>query len=86
MLPDPHNNPSVVSQTAVGVPVSRHVGGDLLSPPLCVCFGSRTVNRAPVPEAAVHEDGDAKARKGDVGASSHSRESIVDSKSIAGPV
>ena len=66
MFPHPHDCPTGVTQCFVCCSISRAVAFDLLPPPLCVRLRPRRVNRAAVPETAVHEDRDPCARKQNV--------------------
>src|SRR5262249_49680192 len=57
VLPETQHAPPGPGDPGVGTPIAAHVRADLAPPPRRVGFGPSTVNRASVPEAAVHEDG-----------------------------
>jgi hypothetical protein len=67
-LPDAENAPASGDQCVIGVPIALDVGRDLLSPAFRVGPAKhlRSVHRAAVPVAAVHEDREAVARQDEV--------------------
>lgn len=60
VLPDPHARPALRGESPVGVAVAAAVRLDLFAPPRRVRARLTRVLRAPVPEAAVDEHGDAR--------------------------
>ena len=66
VLPDPDHRPAEIFQMSVGRPVALLVPSKLVRLPELVVRRVRRVDRAHVPEAAVHEDGDLRAREDDV--------------------
>ena len=85
MLPDSYDGPVGCSQMVVGVTVAALVRLDLLPPPDGVLLGPGAVLGAPMPEASVHENSDARTREGDVGLPAKPGERVVDAeaKSLA---
>ena len=74
VLPYANGLPPCGAQSAVGVLVTLGICSELSFPPISVCFGSRSMLRARVPEAAVDEDGHPLARERDVCATTKSRQ------------
>lgn len=66
VLPNSNYSPARLAQSPVGISISRDVCVDLGPPPCGVVLGAGAVDRAPVPEATVDEDRDARRGKGDV--------------------
>jgi len=66
MLPDSDDPPAGLFEASVRVAVAPHVAFDLLTPPRRVALGPRCVVGTPVPEAAVHENDDARPGEDDV--------------------
>ena len=81
VLPNTHHVPFGFGELRVGVRVSALVCLNLVAPPLRVLLGPRAVFGTAMPEAAVHEDRDAKPWKGDVSRSPKSGDPIVDPES-----
>lgn len=67
MLPDAHHAPAGAAEGAGDEIVAGLVAGDLGPPELRVGLGLRGVDRAPVPETAVHKDGEFVFGKNEIG-------------------
>lgn len=57
VFPDPKHAPAAFPEFPIHLPIPFHVSRDLLSPELGVVLGPSLMLGAPVPEAAVHENG-----------------------------
>lgn len=68
VLPHAQHEPAFLREPFVSVEVTRVVDTELGAPPLRVRRGPRSMLRASVPEAAVHEHRHSGAREGDVDA------------------
>lgn len=67
MAPDAHHAPPLGAESAIDQPVAGLVLGNFGLPELRVGLGLRGVDRAAVPEAAVHEDGEFELGENEVG-------------------
>lgn len=72
MRPKAQHGPAIRFQRRVVAPIARDVGIQFQLPPLAVGLRLRAVEGAAMPEAAVHEDGDAASGEQDVGATPES--------------
>ena len=68
VLPHTYDRPSLSTQEIVRLAISLHIARELLKPPLTVVGRKVPVLGAPVPEAAVDEDGDLCGSEHDVDA------------------
>lgn len=66
MLPEAHDLPAFPSEHPGHLAIALPVAGDLGVPEFPILPRSRSVLRAAVPEAAVHEHGDMGGRKHEV--------------------
>ena len=67
MLPNPQHPPAGAAEGAGDETVAGLVTGDLGPPELRVGLGPRGVDRTPVPETSVHEDGEFMFGENEVG-------------------
>jgi len=67
VFPYPYYEPTILLQSAVGILIPALVRFDLLAPKFGVRFGLCAVNWTPMPEAAIHEDGNLLLSKEDIG-------------------
>lgn len=74
MLPDPDYCPSSALEQAIGFLITRSVLRDLGGPEFGIRPGDCVMHWAPVPEAAVYEDGDVATGKDKVGSPVKRRE------------
>ncbi len=73
VLPKPEDPPSLLTQLCGYGPVAGLVSRDLATPVLCVRFREPQTIRATVPEAPIHENGDARISKDEVWTAEHFR-------------
>ena len=71
MLPDPYDVPSFAPEPFVRIPITPLIVGELFRPESGVRLRPGRMFRAPVPEAPVHEDGDAFRPEYDVRSPPH---------------
>jgi hypothetical protein len=87
MLPNPDGEPAGLFESTVGVPIALDVPIQLLRPPLRVGSGDGSMRGAPVPEAAVDEDGDFRWAEYDVcAASNFGHDFSIDAKTETEPM
>jgi len=77
MLPQPDNDPPSASQRAALAVVSPPIVVDLRYPVVSVGLGHSAVQGAPVPEAAIDEDGDRKKGENEIGLSWQGRNVLL---------
>lgn len=84
MFPEAEDAPAVGAEGARDEAVAGLVAGDLGLPELGVLLGLGGVDRATVPETAVHEDGEAELGENEVGADLKGESRGIDVPSIHG--
>lgn len=81
VLPDADHRLAEILQMSAGLPVAFLVPSKLVRPPELVVRRPRRVDRTDVPEAAVHEDCDLRAREDDIrSASRQPRKGALDAE------
>lgn len=88
MLPDPDYCPAGRPEPGIGISVPPPIAGDLLRPvPPIDVMGALAMFRAPVPEAAIHEDSNPGSTEHDVGtAPSPRNDGHIDPVAATSPV
>lgn len=87
VLPEAQDEPALAHEVRVGLAIPLDIASQLSPPPGCVADRLGRVVRASMPEAPVDEDGDARAREEDVGATAREAgERMVDAVAQAAPV
>jgi hypothetical protein len=85
--PNPHDDPTCIRETAVGIAIAFDVAFDLCAPPGAIVFGPGSVMGTSMPKAAVDEHGRLRKRKDDVdGSSAALQNSTMEAEAKATPV
>ena len=58
MLPNTHDLPAILCQSAIRIFVSASIGFDFLAPELGIRFGPSAMDRTTMPEATIYENSD----------------------------